>query len=249
MQGALGVGAVSHVRAARAEHMSDAKTGARAPSKAGGPPLLARVVDEADDPRATINNALDLASALARTPHMDTQSKVLLGLTGIGALSLYALRGSIQFAPDVDQPRQPRTSDIDDVEALARVIESEVGSYTLREKVVVAWAVRNRARARHESIARLVCSPTCGHQAGRTFSSYQQATADTRGIARVVVDADQADDPTHGAWAILEPALYEREYLAGKHKLSLDELRAQWEHRDKLRVFGTVGRIELWGHA
>jgi len=229
----------------------DDDTGAQAPEiLENGPPLLARVLDEADDPRATINNAIDFAGALARAP-MNTDSKVLLGITGIGALSLYALRDSIGFAPGVGERKQPRGSEMDDVEALARVIQSEVGGkrYTLREKVVVAWAVRNRAQARHVSIARLVCTPTCGHQRGRTFSSYQEATDETRQIARVVVDADQADDPTHGAWSFLEPSLYEREYLDGKHTKSLAELRAEWQQRDKLRPVGTVGRIELWGRA
>jgi hypothetical protein len=200
--------------------------------------------------RATIHRALDYCQELVRHPSMDKDTKAMLGIAGVGALSLFALRGSVELADEIKERYQPRGTELDDVEALARVIESEASTHTLREQVAVAWAVRNRAHAHKRSIAQLVCTPTCGHQGKhRPFSSARPATDLARDIAAAVLRAPEAQDPTHGAIAILEPALYAREYLDGKHRLSLDELRAEWRKRDHLQPVGTVGRWELWRHA
>src|SRR5258708_4503821 len=44
--------------------------------------------------------------------------------------------------------RRRATDTSDDSEALARVITSEADGYSERERIAVAWAVRNRARKR-----------------------------------------------------------------------------------------------------
>ena len=199
-----------------------------------------------EDARITINRALVYCESIARYPGMNNDIKALLGIAGVGAMSLLALRGSVDIPEDVMQQTEPREPEIDDVEALARVIESEASNHTLREKVAVAWVVRNRAAYHKKTIAKLVCTPTCGPQRGRPFSSARPATVQARDIAYVVLSAPQSEDPTHGAIAILEPELYEREYRQGKHRLSLDELRAKWRERDHLQSLGMVGRWELW---
>lgn len=211
------------------------------------PPAWPPAPDE--DARTTINRAFDYCQAIVRHPGMNKDTKALLGIAGVGAMSLLALRGSVDFSDEIKERHQPRGTGLDDVEALARVIESEASTHTLRERVAIAWAVRNRAAHHKKTIAQLVCTPTCGHQRGRPFSSARPATDQARDIAEVVLSAPQSQDPTHGAIAILEPQLYEREYLEGKHRHSLDELRAEWRQRDHLRSIGMVGRWELWGRA
>lgn len=214
---------------------------------------VARALTETD-PRATINDAFDYVAAVMRAP-VDNETKALLGIAGVGALSAWALRDSLSFAPPGGA--EPRESEIDDEEALARVIASEVDGhaldghpYTLAEKVAVAWAVRNRAHARHVTIAHLVCRPTCGPQLGRPFSSARPATNESRSIARVVLDAQQSADPTRGAHTFMEPDLVNRLYLDGARGYSTDAdgVRARWR-ADHLRQYGTVGHIELWGRA
>jgi hypothetical protein len=234
------------------------RLGAQAPAELVDPVELvagrvARALTETD-PRATINDAFDYVAAVMRAP-VNNETKALLGIAGVGALSAWALRGSLSFAPTGGA--EPRESEIDDEEALARVIASEVGGralggqpYTLAEKVAVAWAVRNRARARRVSIAHLVCSPTCGPQRGRTFSSARPATDETRDIARVVLEAQQLTDPTGGAYSFMEPDQIDRLYLDGApgYTHDADGVRAQWR-ADHQRRYGTVGHIELWGRA
>src|SRR5207245_2471964 len=83
------------------------------------------------------------------------------------------------------------------------------------EQTAVAWAVRNRARRRHVSIAQLVCSPTCGPQGPtRPFSSAQAATAHARQLARYVLSQLQSADPTGGAWSFIEPELQDSQAIS-----------------------------------
>ena len=52
---------------------------------------------------------------------------------------------------------------VSEEEALARVIRSEIGIGSRHEQVHVAWATRNLARKRNQSIVEMACSP-CGPQ-------------------------------------------------------------------------------------
>jgi hypothetical protein len=138
-----------------------------------------------------------------------------------------------------------------DTEALARVLASEVGSnrkhYTLQERLVVGWAVRNRARQRKTTIVKLVCSPTCGRQQGRPFSSYEAPTQADLELARDILSRPQSDDPTDGAGAFFEPALQDLLVSQGdpRHRLTADQVRARWLAGGQKQL-GSVGRIELW---
>lgn len=201
-----------------------------------------------EDPRQSVRRAFDFCQALVRDPGMNSGTKVLLGIAGVGTLSLLALRGAVDFSDEIKDRQQPKGADLDDTEALARVIASEVGSHSLKEQVAVAWAVRNRARARSVSIAELVCSPRCGPQRGRPFSSARPASDETRQVAAAVLQADRAQDPTRGALAFFEPVLMDKLFLDGSVNFNSDQLRAKWR-ADRLRKVGSVGRIELWGRA
>jgi hypothetical protein len=143
-----------------------------------------------------------------------------------------------------------RNSDgvIDDGEALARVITSEANGYSEAERTAIAWAVRNRARKRGVSVAKLVCSPTCGPCCiGRPFSSAREATAVNRELARRVLTAPESADPTHRATAFFEPRVQDKlvaEKRAG-YRFSSDQLRQRWR-REGQQQRGTVGAFEFW---
>ena len=141
-----------------------------------------------------------------------------------------------------------RTEIVDEVEALARVITSEANGYTEAERTAIAWTVRNRAAKRRVSIAKLVCTPTCGPCCdGRPFSSAREATATNRELARRVLAVPAAADPTHGATAFFEPRVQDRlveEKRAG-YRFTSTELRQRWRHEGQVQR-GTVGAFEFW---
>lgn len=159
---------------------------------------------------------------------------------GIGAIGAAVLLGRHR----ADEP----ASGINDAEALARVITSEAAGYSERERIAVAWTVRNRAHKRGVSIAQLVCSPTCGPCCqGRPFSSARAANDANRALARQVLAAPQWEDPTHGATAFFEPAMQDRLVAQGHggYRFTSDELRQRWR-RDGQRQIATVGAFEFW---
>lgn len=137
---------------------------------------------------------------------------------------------------------------LDDVEALARVITSEANGYTERERIAIAWAVRNRAQKRRVSITQLVCSPTCGPCCqGRPFSSARAATDSNRALARHVLAAPQWEDPSFGATAFFEPSVQDR--LVAQHhdgyRFTSDQLRERWR-REGQRQIASIGAFEFW---
>lgn len=138
---------------------------------------------------------------------------------------------------------------IGEIEALGRVVASEAGrGYTLDEQRAIAWATRNRAQKRRVSIARLVCSPSCGPCCkGRPFSSRLAATAQTRAIAADVLAAPQSADPTEGAIAFFEPAMQDRFVAEGRpgYRRTAEALRQKWRAEGQ-RPLGAMGRFEFW---
>jgi hypothetical protein len=93
----------------------------------------------------------------------------------------------------------------------AKVKTSEANGYSEAERVAIAWTVRNRAHKRGVSIAKLVCTPTCGPCCdGRPFSSAREATAANRELAKRVLAEPQTDDPMHGATAFFEPRVQDK---------------------------------------
>ena len=105
-----------------------------------------------------------------------------LAWIGLGAVGISWLVGR-KRSPDEDGAR-------DEVDALARVITSEADGYSEVERTAIAWCVRNRARKRGTSIAKLVCTPTCGPCChGRPFSSARPSTVVNRELAVRVLGA------------------------------------------------------------
>ena len=141
-----------------------------------------------------------------------------------------------------------RDDALDESEALARVITSEANGYTEAERTAIAWTVRNRARKRGVTIARLVCSPNCGPCCnGRPFSSAREATATNRELARRVLAAPLSADPTYGATAFFEPRVQDKlvaEKRAG-YRFTSDQLRERWRHEGQQQR-GAVGAFEFW---
>ena len=138
----------------------------------------------------------------------------------------------------------------DDVEALARVITSEIGNGTIAERVAIGWIARNLAREQRgsSSVARLVCSP-CGESSGnaRPFSTRQPATASNRELAAMILASPQSQDPTQGATHCFEPGLQDRLHADGRpgHRLDARGVRYCWLRG--LDYFGSVGRWDLFG--
>jgi len=150
-------------------------------------------------------------------------------------------------SPALPSGRRPRAEDLDEIEALARVITSEADGHTLAERAAVGWAVRNRARRRGTTIARMVCTPECGPCCdGRPFSAARSPKHGDRELAAYILAAPQEMDPTGGASAILEPALQDRLAANGVagHRPS-EDVRRKWAASGQ-KYLGTVGRWELW---
>ena len=146
------------------------------------------------------------------------------------------------------KPASPPAALPDERTALARVIRSEAGSHSEAERLAVAWVARNRARKAGTSIARLVCSPSCGPGGkGRPMSSRQAARDEDLALADVVLKSSASDDPTHGANNAFEPALQDQLFKAKRpgYTKSADDVRASWLKSSD--YYGTVGRWELYG--
>lgn len=137
---------------------------------------------------------------------------------------------------------------VEEVEALARVITSEANGYSELERTAIAWTVRNRAQKRGVTIARLVCSPTCGPCCnGRPFSSAREATDTNRALAQRVLAAPQSEDPTRGATSFFEPRVQDKlvaEKRSG-YRFTSEQLRQRWRLSGQ-RQKGIVGAFELW---
>jgi hypothetical protein len=142
----------------------------------------------------------------------------------------------------------------DDVDALGRVITSEADRYSERERRAIGWTVRNRARRRGVSIARLVCYPSCGAQGpigkgypARPFSTARAATAKNLALAREILAAPQSDDPTGGALAFFEPKVQDLLVQQGRpgYRLTANDVREKWI-REGQQQRGTVGAFEFF---
>lgn len=179
-------------------------------------------------------------------------------LVGVGALSVVMLarRSRSRRGQDGNDtatagdaragPIEPTA--IDDVDALARVITSEADRYTEAERTAIGWTVRNRARKRGTSIAKLVCSPDCGPCCqGRPFSSARPATTINRQLAAKILVAPQADDSTQGSTSFFEPHVQDLLVAAGRpgYRFTSDQLRERWR-KDRQQIRTSVGAFEFW---
>lgn len=136
-------------------------------------------------------------------------------------------------------------------EALARVIRSEIGQGSDKQKRHVAWAVRNLAASQHRSIAEMACSP-CGPQGrGRPVASGQAALDSDRKLARRVLARKQSKDPTGGATHFINPRLQDklaRRGVRGYRGNSYRVVRRRWRRAYGWRPYYRLGpELELWG--
>lgn len=139
----------------------------------------------------------------------------------------------------------------DEVEALARVIRSEIGIGTPQQQLHVAWATRNLAASRGQTVAEMACQP-CGPQVrGRPVSSRQRATPADRALARLVLEADVRLDPTGGATHFVNPALQDelaKKGRAGYRNRPYRYIRKVWTRSYGWEPYYRLGPdLELWG--
>lgn len=177
---------------------------------------------------------------MKRTPRRTRRRRVIL------ALALCALAVAL-FAP----PSEPVVYVVDDAEALARVIRSEVGGSPLQHRVHVAWATRNLATARRQTVAEMVCSP-CGPQTpGRPVSSRQLPTDSDRQLARYVLAAPAILDPTGGATQFIDPALQDelaKRSAPGYVGRPYRRVRRTWSEQYRWEPYYRLGPdLEFWG--
>jgi hypothetical protein len=142
---------------------------------------------------------------------------------------------------------------VDETEALARVIRSEVGSGPTLHRLHVAWITRNLALERGQTIVEMVCSP-CGPQDGsRPESSRQHATDDDRALAREVLAAASSLDPTGGATHFINPVLQDRLARAGVPGYARNPyvvVERRWRRSYGWEPYYRLGpTLEIWGPA
>jgi hypothetical protein len=132
------------------------------------------------------------------------------------------------------------------VEALARVLASEVGRGAADERVALGWVAVNAARLRGVSVARLYSLPCGPRDASRPFSTRLPADPAGRELAAIILASPPGEDPTRGATMAFEPAAQDRmaRLLRGKVP-DARAVRRRWLR--SVDYYGTVGRWDLFG--
>lgn len=138
-----------------------------------------------------------------------------------------------------------------ETEALARVLRSEIGTGSWQQRVHVAWATRNLAASRGQSIVEMACSPCGPQERGRPVASRQAATDTDRKLAALILAADPALDPTGGANHFINPALQDalaRRGVPGYRNRPYARVRKIWIDRYGWEPYYRLGPdLELWG--
>ena len=125
-----------------------------------------------------------------------------------------ALSLSVQCKPPLESV-EPRA--MTETEALARVIRSEAGIEPATYKLHIAWATRNLAAERSQTIIEMACSP-CGRQGSkRPVSTRFRARDADRVLAHHVLSMSPALDPTGGASHFINPRLQDQLARSGRH--------------------------------
>lgn len=149
-------------------------------------------------------------------------------------------------------PRAPDGPEqLDEVEALARVIRSEAGIEPPTHRLHIAWATRNLAAERGQTILAMACSP-CGEQnSARPVSTRLRPTDADRVLAEHVLGLPRSFDPTGGASHFINPRLQDqlaRSDRAGYRGRTYAIVRRRWQ-----RIYGwepyyrLSPTLELWG--
>ena len=144
-----------------------------------------------------------------------------------------------------------RSSPVSETETLARAIRSEIGTGTDKQKLHVAWAVRNLARERKQSLAEMACSP-CGMQGKkRPISTAQEALDADLALAEKVLKAPRKADPTGGATHFINPKLQDRLAKRGRRGYRgrpYRKVRRRWIREYKWSPYYRIGTdLEMWG--
>lgn len=138
-----------------------------------------------------------------------------------------------------------------DEEALARVIRSEIGGGSPQQRLHVAWAARNLAGERGESVLEMACSPCGPQELGRPVSSRQLATEADRALAAAVLAAPAILDPTGGATHFINPVLQDQlaaRQVAGYRGRPYERVRRTWSGSYGWEPYYRLGPdLELWG--
>lgn len=185
----------------------------------------------------------------------------------IGALAVVALLG---LTRGVSEKKEETWSEYwaafgrsdRDIETLASVLKSEVGSQTPEEKIAVGWAVRNRALHIGVPLREFLWPP--GKQGtprpdnpkkARPYSSAKRARLPKDralySLAEAILSGNSSKDPVDGAYDAYEPALsdkFAQQYKEGKrdkpHKTSkeLADRRVGWGMVQTAKI----GRWVFW---
>ena len=168
-------------------------------------------------------------------------------LVAAGALALL-VAGAVVF---VRRTPGPFLNLMSEREALARVIRSEIGSGSPQQRLHVAWATRNLAAERRQSIVEMACSPCGGQQLGRPVSSRQEARDADRELADAVLASSYLLDPTGGATHFINPLLQDQlaaRRVSGYQDRPYERVRQTWSGSYGWEAYYRLGPdLELWG--
>ncbi len=147
----------------------------------------------------------------------------------------------------------PAISTDQNIEALARVIRSEVGGSPPIHRTHVAWATRNLARERGQSIAEMACSPCGRQQRGRPVSSRMAARDRDRAVAKHVLAQPDSLDPTGGATHFINPRVQDKLAKSGRVRgykgRTYKSVRMRWKKRYGWEPYYRLGPdLEMWGN-
>lgn len=209
---------------------------------------------------------------------MSIKAIIAAGGVSIGGVLLY-----LAFRSDDGEPAKPLPDPVfepppstttpvsdDDVEALARVIDSEARSESAAVRRAIGWVVRNRFRGLGKSIYSVEYPWREQKGSDPPFASARPASDGTYALAREILAADQSDDPTGGATSFFEPKLQDVLVQAGalaragetglrvidgvkisditrfkSYKKTADVIRKSWSKGSAL--YAVAGPFELWG--
>jgi hypothetical protein len=162
-----------------------------------------------------------------------------VGFLAAGLLAFRQTRGGgVSFYPMTEE------------EALARIIHSEIGSGSPQQRLHVAWATRNLAAERGQSVVQMACSPCGPQELGRPVSSRQEARDADRTLAGAVLAAPVILDPTGGATHFINPLLQDQlvaRRVPGYTK-GYDRVRKMWSESYGWEAYYRLGPdLELWG--
>lgn len=204
---------------------------------------------------------------------MDEEEWILLGALAFAAYVF--LRSPDVSAAEGGDGGEEEAPTSDDVEALARVMTSELGSGSDEERRAIGWCVRERASIAGKSIYDLEApAGQWGEQGAhppRPFSSRQPANARDTALATDILLQPLSKNPYPDAAQFFEPGAQDTLYRNGVayrqgggackdtsptgsmpqyfrarcYFHDAQSIRDKWQSEGASQV-ATVGRIELW---